>query len=107
MELLLFDFEPQVVYIGQPTSIEVQGVDGQYSIYSHFIQMVNVAPIGNGLFLKYNIDSYTANQLNSVVSCSFNDKTVSWYNFLSDGIADDAIMQMNNSGTTYHYTAIG
>ena len=104
---LTFDFVPKVVYISQPTSIEVQGVDGQYTIYSHFIQMVSVSPLGNGLYLRRPSNTPISNQLNSVVSCSFNDKTVSWYNFLSDGIASDAIMQMNNSGTTYYYIAIG
>ena len=104
---LTFDFVPKVVYISQPTSIEVQGDDGQYIIYSHFIQMVNAASIGNGLFLQRNIGQSTDTQQNSVVSCSFNDKTVSWYNLVSSNIAGDAILQMNNSGTTYYYIAIG
>ena len=106
---LTFDFVPKVVYISQPTYIEVEASDGQHSIYPHFIQMVNVSPIGNGLFLQRKIGQYIAAQLNSVVSCSFNDKTVSWYNFVSSNssIASDAILQMNNSGTTYYYMAIG
>ena len=103
---LTFDFVPKVVYISQPTYIEVQGADGKYTIYSHFIQMVSGPLYGNGLYLRRWSGGAT-NQLNSVVSCSFNDKTVSWYNFLRDGIANDAIMQMNNSGTTYYYIAIG
>ena len=103
---LTFDFVPKVVYISQPTGIEVQGDDGRYRINSHFIQMVSGSLYGNGFYLRYKVGSVT-NQLNSAVSCSFNDKTVSWYNVLNDGIANNAIMQMNNSGTTYYYTAIG
>lgn len=103
---LTFDFVPKVVYISQPTSITVQGADGKYTIYSHFIQMVSGSLEGNGLYRR-RWDGGVTNQLNSVVSCSFNDKTVSWYSVSNDSIAGHAIMQMNNSGTTYYYIAIG
>ena len=106
---LTFDFVPKVVYISQPTYITVNYNSNESSLSPYFIQMVNDAPIGSGAFAvrRSGLNYYDAG--NSIVSCSFNDKTVSWHNFFIsyNSYLNGIVNQMNNLGTTYHYTAIG
>ena len=72
------------------------------------MQIVYGSTVANGCsyYEKLNGDIYSNFQL--TVSTSFNDKTVSWYNlYTSFSNAKTAINQMNNSGTTYYWIAIG
>ena len=106
---LTFDFVPKVVYISQPTYIKVNYSDTKYTLSPYFIQIVNGVQMGSGIFTSLRSNSYSYDAGISVVSCSFNDKTVSWRDFFmnhSDAY-DGSINQMNKLGTTYHYTAIG
>ena len=106
---LTFDFAPKVVYISQLTNIKVNYNSKEFTLFPYCIQMVNDAPIGSGAFTFNNSDVYYYETGNSMVSCSFNDKTVSWYNFFisNDTYFNEIVNQMNNLGTTYHYIAIG
>ena len=106
---LTFDFVPKVVYISQPTYITANYSNTEYTLSPYFIQIVNGVQMGSGIFTSLRSGSYFYDAGDSVVSCSFNDKTVSWYDFFmnySDAYGG-SINQMNKSGITYHYTAIG
>ena len=106
---LTFDFVPKVVYISQPTYITADYNNNTETLSPYFMQMVNGASNGNGAFISLRSGSYFYSTGNSVVKCSFNDKTVSWYDFFinSSNFFGGSINQMNKLGTTYHYTAIG
>ena len=106
---LTFDFVPKVVYISQPTYITVNHSDDNETLSPYFIQMVNGAPFGSGAFTIKMSGLYYYSTGDSMVSCSFNDKTVSWHDFFinHNNYFDGSINQMNHLGTTYHYTAIG
>ena len=73
------------------------------------MQIASGASIGSGEFSYKELhgqSKYIGG--NSQVLCSFNNKTVSWHNCYSNfSYARNAINQMNNSGTTYYYIAIG
>lgn len=105
---LTFNFVPKVVYIIQSEKISVSANRGYDHIYPHFIQLVSKATSGVGTYAKYNTqdDKYIGDS--QLVLCSFKDKTVSWYSCLSaTQYVMYAINQMNDSGTTYYYIAIG
>ena len=105
---LTFNFVPKVVYIIQSEIISVSANRGYDQIYPHFIQLVSKATSGVGTYAKYNTEDGKYIGDSQLVLCSFKDKTVSWYNCLAGfAYADNAINQMNNSGTTYYYIAIG
>ena len=106
---LTFDFVPKVVYIGQPTDITVNYGRTEYTLFPYFIQIVYGVQMGSGIFISLRSGTYSYDPGDSAVSCSFNDKTVSWRNSFMDynEAYDGSINQMNKLGTTYHYTAIG
>ena len=105
---LTFNFVPKVVYIIQSEIISVNANRGYDEIYPFFMQLVSKATTGVGTYAKYNTDDgkYIGN--GPLVLCTFKDKTVSWYGCQSVVYYEYyAINQMNVSGKTYHYIAIG
>ena len=108
---LTFNFVPKVVYIIQSGRTSITNGNTIFLIESHFMHMVSGAETGIGDYAYKKNGESDENYVggDSLVFCSFKDKTVSWYNckigFYESG--SKAINQMNDSGTKYYWIAIG